>query len=621
MVRLQYPLPLRVGFPDPLIETPCGQSISKGGDFMNPSGLQKPLLVIPASLLLLIVFILSGCGSSSSDTVSTEECALRQYTEKIYIIGEIEGELADEIGETFLNVVEYDGVSTDAPIFVAAGEMPYLSDTFRNGISDTHRNLYPVVVVDGGEEENNALLEMLGLEQNYTLPEGILYSELFAVDREEDGHVYTWSMYPPREEPLEPIDANDPPPVYTDNPTDQCRRALIFQEWIEKDGERLTPEVRAYRQEGIKALAEAMGDETGELTKLAQGFVTAKNISNAGNHYQLTYYVYSCHSFNAPNAADHDWFYVRQEGLLNASGAYRVVTGSWPTKPWDTIGYYIGGYDMENFMYGLTGQGDWVTLMAANPQNAVGVTQITSGIDWNIGGSVGFGVGTKEGVEGTGSLSGGVTIQHSSTVSVSDCEVINNSGDKVNNAKWSYLFPRRCQAWASGPLYASLEPPSLLQHTTFQPVNQWIWNFSPEVRDNLTNYSFRSTFQDTVILSRGDGCRFPWVVNPPIHSTYGGPQTFTIPLSFPPLLVVPHNVDFSAEAQYKSMDIVVARNWKAESDQDWCRVEPSSGTGDHTRVNITVDKNDTSASRTATITFSLAIGAESDTMTVFQAQY
>ena len=587
---------------------------------MNPSGLQKPLLVIPAALLLIIVFTLLGCGSNSSGTVSTQECVLRQYTEKIYIIGEIKGELADEIEKTFLNVVEYDGVSTDAPIFVAAGEMPYLSDTFRNGISKTYRNLYPVVVVDGGEEENNALLGILGLEQNYKLPEGVLYSELFAMDR-EDGHSHTWSMYPPREEPLEHTDANDPPPpVYTDNPTDQCRRTLIFQEWVEKDGERLTPEVMACRQEGIKALAGVMGDETGELTNLAQGFVTAKNFSDSGNHFQLTYYVYSCHSFNAPDAADHDWFYVRQEGLLNASGGYRGIIPWYQGAPWDACGYYIGRYDMENFMDRLTGQGGWVTLMAANPQNAIGVTQITSGIDWNIGGQVGFSVGT-EGVEGTGSLSGGVTIQHSSTVSVSDCEVINNSGDEVNNAKWSYVFPKRSDQ-INYPWYSGLTAPPILQQSAFQPVNQWIWKFSPEVRDDASNYSFKSTFSSGIVFSEGGDHLFIYTPLPPVHHTYGGsPYTFTIPLSFPPLLVVQHNVDFSAAAQYKSMDIAVARNWKAESDQDWCRIEPSSGTGSNTRVNITVDKNGTGASRTATVTFFLAAGAESDTMNVFQAQY
>lgn len=588
---------------------------------MNSSGLWKPFLVIPVALLWIVVFTFSGCDSSSSGTVSTEACTLKQYTEKIYVIGDIEGELADEIEETFLNVVEYDGVSTDAPIFVASGEVPYLSDTFRNGISDTYRNLFPIVVIDGGEEENNALLDILDIEQNYTLPEGILYSELFAVDREEDGHSFTWSMYPPDERPLQSNDVNAPPATsHVDSPTDQCRRALIFRDWIDEDGFRVTSEVNAYRREAANALAEAGEDESGELTKLAKGFVAKRIFSSSGNIYQLNHYVYSCHSFNAPNAANCDWFYVRQECMLSASGGYHVVNW-YGDNPWDWIGYYIGSYDMENFMHGMTHQDSWVSLMTANPQNAIGVTQITSGVDWNIGGSVGFSVGTEEGIEGTASLSGGVTIQNSSSVSVSDCEVNNNSGDEFNNAKWSYVFPKRCDQ-VNYVWYSGLTPPPLLSRSTFQPVNQWIWKFSPEMRESASNDSFISIFKAYLIASEGGDHYLPWVADPPKHYTYGGaPLVFQVPLSYPPLLVVPHNVDFSAAAQYKSMDIAVARGWRAESDQDWCRIEPSSGTGDNPRVNITVDENGTGASRTATVSFFLTVGAESDTMTVFQAQY
>jgi Putative binding domain, N-terminal len=579
-------------------------------------------------MMMVIAFDLSGCGSDGSsptgdtgDSGNTGEtaCALIPYTGIIYVIGDVEGVLADEIEETFVNRIDYDGVSTDAPIFVAAEEVPFLSDITRQGISDTYWNLYPIVVVDGDEAENNALLEMLGLEQNYTLPEDIPYSELFAVDREGDGHTFTWSMYPPDEEPLQPEDADSPPaPAYTDNAEDQCRRAVIFREWINNDNKRVTQEVAAVRLEAMRALAEANGDETGELTKLAHGFVKTRTFSFYGNNYQLTYYIYACHSFNAADATDYDWFYVRQEGMFNASAAYQKIHW-YESNPWDYCGLYIGRYNMDNFMDELTSEESGVILLSANPENAVNVSQVTSGVDLTIGGSVGFSVGMK-GPEGSASLSGGVTIHNSTTVNVSDCAVENNSIDKVNNAKWSYVFPRCTQInyiWYSG-----LTDPPVLSRGNFQPVNQWIWKFSPEVRNAPLSSAFLSIFDFTLVASVGGDHLLPWIPLSPIHYTYTTKIIRVwVPLPYPPLIVVPQNEDFSKEAQHKSMDIATARDWRAESDQDWCRIEPSSGTGENLRVNITVDANETGKSRTAKLTFKLTDNTGSDSMTVFQAQY
>ena len=150
-----------------------------------------------AAMALIMACMLSGCGSSS--TVSSAD----QYQQKVYVIGEIKdpstsatGEIsevrgpADAVKHVFVNRVAYDGVSADAPIFIAADQVLSLSDTMRKGLLDTYRNSYPIVVVHGGEAEINALLGILGLEQNYKLPENFPYAELFAVDRDAGGNFH-----------------------------------------------------------------------------------------------------------------------------------------------------------------------------------------------------------------------------------------------------------------------------------------------------------------------------------------------------------------------------------------------------------------------------------------------
>ena len=559
--------------------------------------------------MVLTVFMFSGCPPY------VPENPIGTHPEKVYFLGDITGTIAEEIAAIFVNMVAYDGTSTDAPILIAADSVQLMSVVEKEGITETFNDYYPVAIVHGNEAEINAFLDILGLEQDYVMPEGVPYAELFAVDREEDGHVFMWSMYPPTEGTPTSTDVGAPtPPAYVDNPDDQLDRTDIFHDWLDRDAKRVTAEVKAFRMEAAAALSAAAKADSAELTQLAQGFVSTQNFSNSGNNYQLSHYIYSCHSFNAIDATDNDWFYIRQEGMFNASGAYEGIASWYGGGPSDACHFYIGNYKMNNWMNSLTYQNSGVSLMSANPQNANNVAQVTSGVDWNIGGSVGF-----QGTQVTGSLNAGVTIHNSTTVNVSDCTVGNNSMDNVNNAKWTYEFTKCAQTAYFG--YSELRVPPVLARSNFQPVNQWIWKFSPSVRDSGVT-SFQTKFDVDLIWSVGGQPYGFWIVGDPNHYTYaGGSWQSSVPLSFPPLLVVTHNLDFSAAGQYKATDIAVSRAWKVSSNQDWCQVDPVNGTGANTRVNITVVPNATGASRTATVTFETADGRGRDTMTVFQAQY
>jgi len=591
---------------------------------LKSNGSKRWVVLGTATLAMFMVFNLSGCGSGDSGSSSSGPANI--YTEKVSYIGVSNGTLADKIEATFVNSGPYDGSSTDAPIFIAESYVESLSPAQQEGVRGTYDNSNPVVLIHGDADQINALLDILGLEYNYTLPEGLPenkdYAELFAVDREDDGSVFIWSMYPPSgevsksdyvTESLPDLSTAPLPDPITDSDSEQFRRTEMLRNWLDNNGNRLTPKLEVYRQEATQAFASAAAaDNSGELTQIASAFVHSKNASYGKNHYQVTHYIYSCHSFNEVDATDYDWFYVRQEGMLNASGEYlgpQNLPNSISGKSQE-VHYYVGNYKVNNWIEGLDYRESGVSLMKAQPENVNEVSTATSGMSWNIGGSVGF-----IGPGATASSSAGVSITNSTTFNVRDCRVINNSADNFNNARWDYEFKKTTQTVSY--YKTEIDAPTLLSRSNFQPVNQWLWKFSPDIREEGVN-SFASKFEVDLVQSESGYMRFFWVASDVIHRTSkGGSWTFEVPLLFPPLLVAPHNLDFSAEGQYKTLNLAVARSWTASSDQDWCSVKP----GSDSLVYVTVDPNTTGEDREAEITYTTADGNGSDKTKVIQSRF
>lgn len=581
---------------------------------MSISYLGKVRLVSFLFMPLLVGMMFAGCPpcppTPPSPTIET-------HTEKVYFIGDVAGVLAEEMPQVFVNLVSYDGVSADAPIFIAAEAVETLSEVEQQGLRNTFNSYYPIVVVNGSPTIINALLRRLDLDPNCSLPAGEDHAELFAVDREEEGYIFTWFTYPPEQGASPSNDANPTPlPPYTDNPSDQLHRVAIFHAWLDEDGCRATQEVKAYEAAGSEALTDEIKGDGADLIELALKYVTSMNISPWNNHYQLSYFIASCHSFKSPvdGNNDCDWFYVRQVGALDASGEYKGIRSLGDR---DICEYYVDNYRMNNWMDpSITPVSD-VILIDFDPQTLNGTTQITSGVDWNLGGSVGF-----QGQEPTGSVSGGVAFHYSTQFNISDCAVTCSCADADNNAKWRYNFAK------CGPVsnfstfaYSALSEPPLLSRSTFKPTNQWIWKFAPTVRDN--NPSFLSQLDVDLVTSAGGQPYGFWISGPPMHTTITDvwAKVLPVPLPYPPVLVVPHNLDFGQAGSYQAIDIGVARPWTASSNQDWCQVEPLSGAGVDTHIRITVDPNTTGANRTATITFVTTDGHGRDIMNVGQNRY
>ncbi len=85
----------------------------------------------------------------------------------------------------------------------------------------------------------------------------------------------------------------------------------------------------------------------------------------------------------------------------------------------------------------------------------------------------------------------------------------------------------------------------------------------------------------------------------------------------PSLEVTPMSVYFGENAESKKANVSSNMDWKITSSESWCTVSPSSGSG-NSEITVSVQKNSSTASRTASLTVSTADGSISRTIVVSQ---
>ena len=441
----------------------------------------------------------------TQDTVNAPEVA----NGRVYQIGTFAGPLAEELSASF-TFTPYDGTATDAPIFIADTAIDGLSDAQKAGIVATLQARNPVLLVHAGTAAVNTLIDLLHAEQSdFAMPAGVEYVDFFAVDTEVNGDLYLWTMYQPEDSAADP-----------DGPGDQQGRVNLLVAWLDTNGNRDDGSAAA-RTAARASLKQAAADSGQELTDLASAFIKQDNFSRDGNNYQLSHYVYGCHS----QATGDDWIYVQQRGIFYAGGAYK---GRYERYPSNNAGegafWYLGNVDMDTGLSGYDYNTASVGLQQANPETANNVAQVTTGVSWNVGGEVSL---SKEGP--AVSVTGGVTISNSTTVNVQDCEVINRSASRGNNAAWSYQF-KKCESWAS-IVYAHLYDPPKLATTTFQPFNQWIWRMSPSVR--AAKPPMRVKLSLNLVYTVGK-VTFLWASKPE-HTLAPASWEYDVPFTFPPI--------------------------------------------------------------------------------------
>ena len=540
--------------------------------------------------LVLFVVLAGGCGGGGGgnrqgDLVGSLHGELAKYLKEELGLDPAMAELDVDV-EGLADLVL---LSDPAGVRASHPGLALLKDAFASGRA--------VALENADAEEIAALLRQLGTRGSFTIPDGEPTVELFAMRRVGGD----WWHF---------IDAGGATSADLEGDDGAARnrgRVRNFVDWIE-EGKR-----------AATAKASAATDVANDLTQLAEAKAYRYEFTDFGQTFTIRYTVYSCHSFTN----DMDYYFVEQSSQLNPSALWKhqpgktYIPGYWVERDYQEG--HMRSYSFKN--YWPEAPGSEAPLDRHSPESANGETSITSGISWNIGGSVGF-----SGKSAAGSLSGGVSVSTSQTFNIQDCKVDDQGGSsgRADMAAWEYRFADP----AIGDrkfTYASLKDAPLLARSNFQPVDQWIWTvptaFSKKVR------SFRSEFSWIDGKSWGPIEEW-WYIQmyPAKHEPWMSmPHMIEVPIERPPLLAIaPGQMDFTKNGESRAMTLVSALEWTASSSAEWLHVDEGNGQKTEASgvpIHVTVDPNDSGADRKATVTLRSTDGTETQTLNVFQSRY
>lgn len=477
----------------------------------------KPHTILIVPMILAIFFGPTGCIENlpfpfGNDGVippdpaddKTDETTVEIYDGRIYLVGPFSGVLEDDLAECLTDLADFTGAENDGPVLVAGNMVTNLTEAQKTGLQATYRAKHPVALIEATKDQIDTFVEIVtGAAFDFAMPDNVTMVEVYAIDLEVGGDMHQWVQYPPQTL-IAPDDADA-----------QQSRANLLVEWLEMNGH------RAATASSERAKLAPMTADHNDLTALATAYVDSTTIPVGKNNYVIHHFVYSCHAVNDNS----DWLYVQQQCVLNSRGEYtsrKTWVAGWPR---DEVGLYLSECDINMCVEGYENRSDKVRLIKASPETANEEVTIESGVEFEIGGQIGFG---KEG--GAASVSGGVTITNKQTVKVRDCKVINTSADHGHNAHWQYQFKKPTAI--AYFYYAGITDPPDLAIYTFQPVNQWIWRLDPEVRAKTA--VMKGTFECRLGRTRGV-MDFIWVASPIHYDDNVYNLTYRVKLPYPPI--------------------------------------------------------------------------------------
>ena len=564
-------------------------------------------------LLLFSALLLGGCGGGGGPDREA------RHEKRVYILGSPHGDLADNFQEAFTDVKVIGELAdnerqdlSDGAVFLFLKEGEAISAGMAARLKSAFDAGQAAVIVHANATEINAFLAALGLEPGYVMDPDVAssdhpYEDFYAVRKGSDGSLHTWLAANDEIAPivLTPV-SDDTPPTEAEEEAFQDERLDRFTNWMLQPN---LPDVVPTPTER-RALLQAAGTNA-ELTEMAAADTQTWDFSAWDQSFLVSNTIYSCHSFENGS----DYFLVKQKAMLNPSGNYKRTEGH-GTNPTHIKGYMVN-YEFENDWPAGFGGGTNTTLEKSEPQNANGVTTLTSGMAWNLGGNAGF-----QGKVPVIGLSGGVSFNSSETVAMQDCTVENRSASP--KASWKYTFERPKEGtkyWS----WRDLNDACLLSRSNFQPVQYWIWKLTPDMRDKLeASPRFNSRFQWLNGYSYGATGGW-WIHGDPDHKDWvRNDNEFSSQLKLPPLIAAEKTqLDFSRTGSTQTPTFMAGKNWRAASDQDWCTIQETSGHSSNSSIflHVTAAPNNTGANRTAKVTVTLDGGKGSLTFNVFQSQY
>ncbi|MDI9389191.1 MAG: BACON domain-containing protein [Synergistota bacterium] len=560
--------------------------------------------------LALSVFFTGGCGGGSDD---------HAVIARAYYIGEGWEGLALYLKRYCIDFLPYDGESTDGLLFVSYGDDFVPSDGDIKSIKRAYEAGCFVVLVHATMDRANEFLGHIGLPPHFDI-EGDggeqKLVEILAVYRQQrdDGgtDIFTW-VTPEYTAPVKSESASDddpakkPPLPEDDFDPDEFNEARTrhFVQYVVDEEKRLEDAERA--REFAKA---AVSSATDDLTRIAQAQIITRDASKYKQHFMINYYIYSCHSYNAADGVDYDWFVVQQRAMLNPQNNYakKDAHDEYLAK---VTGYMVH-YDFENTLDDING----VQLVNTSPASTSGSTSVTSGFSWSLGGDVGV-----SGSSPSMNLSGSVTYSSSETVEIADCTVTNSSApsEAKTKAEWRYEFSRPGIEKRGAPFYyGNFHDAARLSRSNFEPFNQWLWKIPPGARDRTKGFKSKFTWVNGYSFGNQVAA---WIeiIGVEHHDWVSSTETYSIPFIYAPL-IAGNGLDFGVEGGYQPLKFGTARPWMAESDQEWCELSQYKGEANETDgIYVTVAQNETGANRWANITLRTADGKGECTVKVFQS--
>lgn len=620
---------------------------------------EKKLLALLASALLfaLAVSFGGGCGGSDSDS------------RDIHVIGQLHGDYADEL--TALYDVMAPGGEINAPIIVSHEEGLNLTDEDANLLKKYLMAGQAVGIEHVDQTEVNLFLDKLGFKTDDSIAPEDTYYEYYGI-KVIGNDIFSYVMLndieklPEKEnrksENILVSDGTDLEIISQDMTLPDLpagiSRVISGDSIIVTSGdETYTMEKKAEAESGVNndfALADAMvgwmydnkkqseyarrgrnsveedinegaansslrGAGAVNLKEVSSLYQRTYNCSQLGNTLNITVDVYACHTFNAADSQDSDWFIVKQQGQLNPSANYKTKKSKGIKTAAQVAGYMVY-YEFINTP--VTGDSSHSHVSGVKlgadtaPGNTGSSTSVSSGINVDLGGNVGF-----SGFSATGGFNVGVSYSDSESFSCGDTQIENNSASAGSNiTRWKYSFSRPTTTGHPVFGYSEFRDSPENARALFSPVNYWTWIVPASEREKAKGFKMNFNWA----TGYSNSATYAWGIkldNVDHYTLDTQKKEIYVPFCAYPPLIAGGKLNFTKAAGDKELEIACARDWEASSDSDWCTLTALSGTkadldaGEFPMVQVTA--NDTGANRTAWITLKTADGKGETKVKVF----